>query len=123
MDAFGHVNNVTFFRYLEASRMDLLFQLASEIPEEKPLSEGGVVSHQELYYVQQMVYRREPVVVETWIADIKAARLRFHHVVKDYDTIYVRGSAEMVPYDFGTHRPRRFTDRERKFFEEFRPDS
>ncbi len=116
MDAFGHVNNVAYFRYLEESRVDLVFRLAPQ-HEGQELSRGSVVSRQEIRYLRPMEYREAPVVVETWVVDIKAAALTFASVIRDSDEVYAHGSTVLTPYDLQTGRPRRITPKEREFFE------
>lgn len=116
MDAFGHVNNVAYFRYLEESRVDLVFRLAPQ-HEGKELSRGSVVGRQEIHYLHTMDYRTEPIVVETSVVDIKAAALTLAFVIRDGDDVYARGSTVLIPYDLETGRPRRLTGKEREFFE------
>ena len=41
MDAYGHVNNVVFLRYLEEARIDLLLRAAG--PDGRAMLDGGVV--------------------------------------------------------------------------------
>ncbi|HCA88501.1 MAG TPA: thioesterase, partial [Streptomyces sp.] len=62
MDAFGHVNNVVFLRYLEEARIDFMFRLA---PGEGSTSftGGSVVARHEIDYVRPLVHRHEPVTV------------------------------------------------------------
>jgi acyl-CoA thioester hydrolase len=43
--------------------------------------------------------------------------------VKDGDLVYARASTVVVPFDFAAQRPRRITDAEREFLEEYRDDA
>ncbi len=54
MDAYGHVNNVVFLRYLEEARIDFLFR------PEKDFKQGSVVSRHEIDYKRQLVHRHTP---------------------------------------------------------------
>ncbi len=114
MDAYGHVNNVVFLRYLEEARIDFLFR------PEKDFKQGSVVARHEIDYKRQLVHRHTPVDIELWITEIRAASFTITYEVKDGDDqIYVRASTVIVPFDFETQRPRRITEEEREFLQEY----
>lgn len=114
MDAFGHVNNVVFLRYLEEARIDFMFRLA---PGEgcRAFSEGSVVARHEVDYLRPLVHRHEPVTVESWITKLSAASFTIAYEIKDEDSVYVRASTVVVPYVLAEGRPRRITPEERQF--------
>ncbi|MBW8703360.1 Long-chain acyl-CoA thioesterase FadM [Streptomyces sp. MBT84] len=116
MDAYGHVNNVVFLRYLEEARIDFLFR------PDKQFKQGSVVARHEIDYKRQLVHRHAPVDIELWVTDIKAASFTLTYEVKDPDQIYVRASTVIVPFDFEAQRPRRITAEEREFLTEYRDD-
>ncbi|MDO0927665.1 thioesterase family protein [Streptomyces sp. TG1A-8] len=113
MDAYGHVNNVVFLRYLEEARIDFLFR------PDKDFRQGSVVARHEIDYKRQLVHRHEPVDIELWVTQIRAASFTIAYEVKDGDLVYVRASTVIVPFDFETQRPRRITDEEREFLGEY----
>ncbi|WP_031514674.1 acyl-CoA thioesterase [Streptomyces sp. NRRL F-5123] len=119
MDAYGHVNNVVFLRYLEEARIDFMFRLA---PGEGSASftGGSVVARHEIDYLRPLVHRHEPVVVETWVTDISAASMTVAYEVKDEETVYARATTVVVPYNLAAGRPRRITPEERAFLEKYR---
>ena len=117
MDAYGHVNNVVFLRYLEEARIDFLFR------PEKDFKQGSVVARHEIDYKRQLVHRHTPVDIELWVTEIRAASFTITYEVKDDDVVYVRASTVVVPFDFEAQRPRRITAEEREFLEEYRDDS
>ncbi|MEU9356261.1 thioesterase family protein [Streptomyces griseoloalbus] len=118
MDAYGHVNNVVFLRYLEEARIDFLFR------PEKDFKQGSVVARHEIDYKRQLVHRHTPVDIELWITEIRAASFTITYEVKDGDDqIYVRASTVIVPFDFERQRPRRITEEEREFLEEYMDDA
>lgn len=117
MDAYGHVNNVVFLRYLEEARIDFLFR------PEKDFKQGSVVARHEIDYKRQLVHRHTPVDIELWVTEIKAASFTITYEVKDGDVVYVRASTVIVPFDFDTQRPRRITADEREFLGEYRDDA
>lgn len=116
MDAYGHVNNVVFLRYLEEARIDFLFR------PDKDFQQGSVVARHEIDYKRQLVHRHHPVDVELWITEIRAASFTITYEVKDADTVYVRASTVVVPFDFEAQRPRRITAEEREFLQEYRDE-
>ncbi|MEU6916014.1 acyl-CoA thioesterase [Streptomyces olindensis] len=116
MDAYGHVNNVVFLRYLEEARIDFLFR------PEKDFKQGSVVARHEIDYKRQLVHRHHPVDIELWVTEIRAASFTLTYEVKDGDEIYVRASTVIVPFDFETQRPRRITAEEREFLREYMDD-
>jgi acyl-CoA thioester hydrolase len=117
MDAYGHVNNVVFLRYLEEARIDFLFR------PEKNFKQGSVVARHEIDYKRQLVHRQTPVDIELWVTQIRAASFTLSYEVKDGDVVYVRASTVIVPFDFETQRPRRITAEEREFLEEYTDDA
>jgi acyl-CoA thioester hydrolase len=118
MDAFGHVNNVSFLRYLEEARIDFMWRLA---PGEGSASftGGSVVARHEIDYLRPLVHRHTPVVIETWVTEISAASMTVAYEVKDGDVVYVRASTIVVPYNLEAGRPRRITREERSFLEDY----
>lgn len=117
MDAYGHVNNVVFLRYLEEARIDFLFR------PEKDFKQGSVVARHEIDYKRQLVHRHHPVDIELWVTEIKAASFTLTYEVKDGDQVYVRASTVIVPFDFQAQRPRRITAQEREFLREYMEDA
>jgi acyl-CoA thioester hydrolase len=127
MDAFGHVNNVVFLRYLEEARIDFMFRLAPG-DGSASFSGGSVVARHEIDYKLPLVHRYEPVLIELWVTDIKAASLTVAYEVKDEATadgperVYVRASTVVVPYDLDSQRPRRITAEEKYFLQKYLDD-
>ncbi|MET9082990.1 thioesterase family protein [Streptomyces sp. NPDC004237] len=116
MDAYGHVNNAVFVRYLEEARIDWLFR------PDKEFKQGSVVARHEIDYKRQLVHRHHPVDIELWVTEIRAASFTVTYEVKDEDLVYVKASTVVVPFDFETGRPRRITADERDFLAGFRDD-
>ena len=143
MDAYGHVNNVVFVRYLEEARVDLLFRVA-RAANMTSFSEGSVVARHEIDYVKPLFHRPEPVVVETWVTRITAATATLAYEIRDADQpldtadteaagsrpgggtapgeVYVRAKTMICPYDLAAQKPRRVTDEEREFLERYLDD-
>ncbi|MGA5702308.1 acyl-CoA thioesterase [Peterkaempfera bronchialis] len=125
MDAFGHVNNVVFLRYLEEARIDFMFTQAAEAGAGE-FAGGSVVARHEIDYLKPLIHRPEPVTVETWVTRLTAASLTVSYEIKDIgsgeeadETVYVRASTVVVPYDLAAGRPRRISPVERAFLSRF----
>ena len=125
MDVFGHVNNVNFLRYLEEARIDFTFTTAGEVGE-RAMAEGSVVARHEIDYLIPLVYRPEPVTIETWVSKLGRASFAVTYEVKDVgagpegkDKVYARAVTVCVPYDLAAGRPRRLSPGERAFLAEY----
>ncbi|WP_405019523.1 acyl-CoA thioesterase [Kitasatospora sp. NBC_00070] len=123
MDAFGHVNNVVFLRYLEEARIDFMFTQAGAAGAGE-FAGGSVVARHEIDYKLPLVHRPEPVTIETWVTKIGGASLTVDYEIKDIaedgtETVYVRASTVVVPYDLAAARPRRISPVEREFLSRF----
>ncbi|WJV48635.1 acyl-CoA thioesterase [Streptomyces flavofungini] len=124
MDAFGHVNNAVFLRYLEEARIDFMFRLSSD-DGGPSFSGGSVVARHEIDYLRPLVHRHEPVTIESWVTKIGAASLTISYEIKEPEEggqVYVRASTIVVPFDLRAQRPRRITAEERAVLEEYRPE-
>ena len=118
MDSFGHVNNVVFLRYLEQARVDWMFVTAKEAGVED-FSLGTVVARHEIDYKRPLVYRAEPVRIESWVTKIANSSFTVAYEVKDEAEVYATASTKLVPYDLAAARPRRVTRAERGYLEQY----
>jgi acyl-CoA thioester hydrolase len=123
MDAFGHVNNVVYLRYLQEARVDMLFVHAPQHGAEA-LARGVVVSRHEIGYRAPLRFRPAPVRVETWVTEVRAASFMLGYEVLDESasgdrTVYAVASSILVPYDLADGRPRRVSPEERAVLESF----
>jgi acyl-CoA thioester hydrolase len=120
MDSFGHVNNVVYLRYLEQARVDWMFTTAKEAGVDQ-FSLGTVVARHEIDYKRPLVYRPEPVRIETWVTQINVASFTVSYEVKDTAgdkaEVYAVASTRLVPYNLAESCPRRLTAEERSYLE------
>lgn len=117
LDLLGHVNNVTYVDYLQEARVDMF---RTHVPESRgdDLAEGVVVVRHEVTYVSSLTFSPEPVSVECWVTEIRAASFTMAYEVFAEDaagerTVYLRARTVLTPYVFATERPRRLHDTER----------
>ena len=107
MDAYGHVNNVVFVRYLEEARIDLLLTAAGPAGRAM-LDNGVVVVRHEIDYLAPLLFRTEPVVVDTWVTHVGRTSYSVSYEVREGgdDTVYARAATVMVCVDLATGQPR-----------------
>ncbi|CAN5841644.1 thioesterase family protein [soil metagenome] len=117
MDAYGHVNNVTWLEYLQEARVDMFFTHAPQRGTDR-LAEGVVVARAEIDYLRPLVFRPDPVRIEMWVSRVGAAAFTVEYEVLDEHpdgarTVYARAATVLVPITLGDGRPRRVTPQER----------
>lgn len=126
MDALGHVNNVTYVDYLQEARIDV-FRLHAPTPGGEELAEGVVVVRHEVDYLTPLAFRRQPVSIDVWVTQIRAASFTLSYEVYDEQPdgsrrVYLRARSALAPYVFADERPRRITDGERRVLDGLRDD-
>ena len=119
MDAFQHVNNVVYLRYLEEARVDWMFHRAAAPGVDEFESFDTVVARHEIDYKRPLVYRPEPVRVETWVTKLAHASFTVAYEVRDEEIVYATASTILVPYNLATGRPRRLSQLERDYLVEY----
>ncbi|GAA2597379.1 thioesterase family protein [Streptomyces axinellae] len=125
MDAFGHVNNVVYLRYLEEARIDLMNRPARGA-DPAGFKGSTVVARHEIDYLRPLVHQHDPVTVELWVTKLNAASVTFSYEIKDAEPgtgPYVRAKTVVVPYNLEEARPRRLSPAERAFLEGYFDDS
>ncbi|MGZ5401398.1 MAG: acyl-CoA thioesterase [Nocardioides sp.] len=117
MDLLGHVNNVTYVDYLQEARVDLFRHHGPSPTSEGGLAEGVVVVRHEVQYVAPLTFQFQPVSIECWVTEIRAASFTMAYEVFQEDEqgrqVYLRASTVLTPYVFATERPRRITAEEK----------
>ena len=123
MDSLGHVNNVTYVDYLQEARVDM-FAVHAPDSRGEDLAEGVVVVRHEVEYAAPLVFRFEPVRIEIWITDIRAASFTMAYEILDElpdgsRKVYARATSVLTPYVFAEERPRRIRHEEREVLRRF----
>jgi acyl-CoA thioester hydrolase len=123
MDSLGHVNNVTYVDYLQEARVDMLRVNAPATGGEQ-LAEGVVVVRHEVEFLAPLVFRSEPIRIESWVTRIRAASFTMAYEILDElpdggRRVYTRARTVLTPYVFSAERPRRIRDEERAVLERF----
>ena len=94
MDLLGHVNNVTYLDYVGEARENLFAG--------HPAGRAPVSRHQ-VEFAKPLVFRRHPVLVDTWVTDIADDEVTLAHEVYDEPadeeaerTVYLRASTVLA---------------------------
>jgi acyl-CoA thioester hydrolase len=119
MDAFRHVNNIDYFRYLEEARARLF---PAEGDGSSFLRRGIVIASQRLEYRSPLVYRREPVLVGLTVSAIGRSSFTLDCRVFDAgsgheEIVYAAGAVVVVTVDRQDGRPRPLEPEERRWLE------
>jgi acyl-CoA thioester hydrolase len=114
MDAYGHVNNTAYLAYLGQARVSMFFDRY-----DSSFAGGTVVAHHEITYLHPVVYHPEPLRLELWVEQIRAASFRVVYDVYDGETLAAKAATSLVTFDFTTDRPRRLTAQERELLATF----
>jgi len=122
MDALGHVNNVRYVDYLQEARVDLLrLHGRSALGEE--LAEGIVVVQHDIEFTAPLSYRAEPVSIESWVTEIRAATFTLAYEIFDEVDgerhVYARATTILSPFVFSAGRPRRLEGKEKELLSRF----
>lgn len=116
LDAFGHVNNVTFAEYLQEARVDFAHrQLASG----GAPHEGSVVVHQSIDYLAPVEFRTDPLQVHVWVTRVGTTSFEVAYEVKDDKTLFARATGVLVAFDVRANTPRPISPVEREVLERY----
>ena len=113
MDAYGHVNNALFLTLYEEARVALFF-VGARKHGLGAFEEGIVIARHEIDYLRPVDYG-EPVRIEMWVSDLRAASFTVSYELFDADVLASRAKSICVPYNLVEGHPRRLTQAERDF--------
>jgi acyl-CoA thioester hydrolase len=119
MDAYAHVNNTAYVTYLEQARVAMFFD---QYGNGSMLAGGTVIARHEIDYLRPVVYHPDPLRIELWVDEVRAASFQVRYEVFDGATLACRAATRCVPFDFATDRPRRITVEEREMLSTFAGD-
>lgn len=117
LDLLGHVNNVVYVDYLQEARVDML-RTHGPAARTGELAEGVVVVRHEVSYLAPLSFGFEPVTIESWVTEVRAATFTVaYELFHEHDgtrRVYARATTVLTPYVFADERPRRLTEIERE---------
>ncbi len=113
MDAYGHVNNARFLTLYEEARVARMFVGARSVGLSS-FEEGVVIARHEVDYLRPIDYG-DPVRIELWIEELRAASFIVCYEMFDGDVLASRARSTLVPFDLANARPRRLKPIETEF--------
>ncbi|MCD9193358.1 acyl-CoA thioesterase [Streptomyces albireticuli] len=113
-DAYGHINNTLFLRYMEEARTRMFREFLATDEEERREA-AFVVARSIIDYKVPLHYREEPVDVDVWATKSAGASFELAYEIRDADRLYAEATTKIVAYNLNANRPRRLSDRERDF--------
>jgi acyl-CoA thioester hydrolase len=113
MDAYGHVNNARFLTLYEEARVAMFF-VGARKHGLGSFEEGIVIARHEIDYLRPVNYS-EPVRIEIWISQLRAASFTVSYELFDADVLASRAKSICVPYNLAEGHPRRLNQAERDF--------
>jgi acyl-CoA thioester hydrolase len=113
MDAYGHVNNARFLTLYEEARVAMFF-IGARDHGLGSFEEGIVIARHEIDYLRPVDYG-EPVRIEMWISEQRAASFTVSYELFDNGVLASRAKSVCVPYSLANNHPRRLTPEEREF--------
>jgi acyl-CoA thioester hydrolase len=119
-DAIGHVNNVTYFRWYETARADLLMRVGMAVRSgDSPL--GPILAHVACDFRRQLHFP-DTVDVGTRVSKLGHASITVEHAVysRTLRAIAAEGTSVMVLFNYQTNRPERMNAQLRRGLEELR---
>ena len=116
MDAMGHVNNTTYFRYLETGRIDWLRSIGCQ---PSPEGEGMVIVNAFCNFYRQLEYPGD-VLLKMYASDPKGSSFESWATMERPDNpgvIYAAAGATTVWVDFKAQKSRPLPDWLRPYLE------
>jgi len=99
MDLFGHVNNVSFFKYVQASRVNY-WELTGVANLHKEKNIGPMLASTNMQFKKPLYYPGK-VTIKCKLNFVKTTSFSFHHVLlDDKGEIAAEADDVMVLYDF-----------------------
>ena len=118
MDAFGHINNARFLTMYEEARVALMF-VAASAQGLTSFAEGVVISRHEVDYLRPVDFGPETVRIDMWVEEIRPSRFTIVYELFDEGAVASRARTVCVPFDLDKQRPRRMSEAERVFLQEW----
>jgi acyl-CoA thioester hydrolase len=99
VDAYGHVNNVKYFEYLQESRISLTARLWEGLEQV-----SMVVAQTDVDYRVPILFRAEPYDAWSWVSRVGQRSTTIDSLVADGDTVLARARVAIVFFDGQTER-------------------
>ncbi|MBK0421492.1 acyl-CoA thioesterase [Leucobacter sp. CSA2] len=121
-DAYGHVNNVAFARFLEEARVRTFWLgtgrektgMERHFRGDDPEGPKMLVASQQIEFTRVLEYSEAPITVDLWIGKLGGSSLEVHYEIVDgaapERSVVARAVSHIVIVDGATMRPIRLSD-------------
>ena len=122
IDAYKHVNNTVFLRYLEQARLEMLGHVGSQPPTGADVepSDSFVIAELDATYKRPLFFRPEPVYVHSTTTHVGNSSFHIGHSLRDDQQVYLTAETRLVAINKDTTRPRPLREFERALLEQYR---
>jgi acyl-CoA thioester hydrolase len=117
LDAYGHVNNARFLTLYEEARVAMFF-VGARAQGLTSFEDGIVISRHEVDYLRPVDFG-DPVRIELWISELRAASFTVSYELFDGGVLASRASSVCVPFNLVKQFPRRLSEAERDFLKPY----
>jgi acyl-CoA thioester hydrolase len=126
IDAYRHVNNTVFLRYLEQARLEMIGEVGPQPgtppawigPDAEP-GDSFVIAEIEAVYKRPLFFRPEPVYVHSVVTHLGNTSFRVSHELRDEQHSYLTAESRLVCINTQTARPRPLRASERAYLEQY----
>jgi acyl-CoA thioester hydrolase len=122
MDAYQHVNNVSWAVYIQEARAQMFAFRLRGTPGESLLG-ALVVARARFWFLRPLIVRGQSLVAHTWISELRAAAVtvecELHDEERSQGGAYCRARTVLAPVDFRADRLRRLTPEETRTLEQY----
>ena len=120
-DSYGHINNVSYARYLEEARVRVFWRgsareqtgMERHFRGDTPDGLKMLVASQHIEFLRVLEYSDQPITVELWIGKLGGSTLEIHYEIIDGSiperTVVARAVTVAAVVDGTTLRPMRLT--------------
>lgn len=101
LDLFGHVNNVAFFRWLQASRVGMWEALGIDVTQQDPRGTGPILAATQCTFLQPLFYPGS-VTIAAEVSFVKTTSFGIVHRIRNAaGALAAEGEDRVVMYHFG----------------------
>jgi acyl-CoA thioester hydrolase len=126
LDAYGHINNSRFLTLYEEARVALFFTGGRQRGLTS-FEEGIVIARHEVDYLRPVDFGTGPdgavrapfVRIELWISEVRPSRFVVEYELFDGGSLASRARSVCVPYNLDGQHPRRLSEAERAFLDDW----
>ena len=98
VDAYGHVNNVKYFEYLQEARIPLLAALGRGLPA-AGTGEQTVVARTDVHYRQPILFSTDPYDCLSWVSRVGDRSLELSSEIRDGVEVLAQARVVLVWFD------------------------